>query len=442
MADAAAAAASDAAAAAAAASVAAPTPVEEAAAAPAAKRRRHRGRPAAPKEGVLPTAGDASALHITCRPETYAHELDAKVAAVRASFGAAGVALPGAVDVYPSAPSHFRLKATFGVEPRSWRGTRSYLAMYPTKNRPVEVTDFPMGSARINQLMGALMERVMAQPDVLRDGLFEAKFHTTLAGDALVTLAYHRPLDATWRHAAETLRTDLGLVGLVGRARGQREVVGQAHVTERLAVCGRTLTYKQLEDSFSQSNGGIAQCMLSWAVRAACDAGDDVDGYPPARQDDLLELYCGSGAFTVALAPCFRAVLATEVSKPATECCRHNLAANGCANVDLGRLSAEELQAALEQRRTFERLQHVDVASLQLGTVLVDPPRAGCGPSVSRFLTRFDRIIYISCNPATMVQDIQLMLPTHTVTRFACFDQFAYTPHVESGALLVRRTSE
>jgi len=403
--------------------------------APAAKRRR---RPSH-KEGVLPTMGDASQLHITCRPDSYMEELETKVAAVKASFSAAGVLLPDHVDVFPSASTHFRLKATFGVEPRSWRGTRSYLAMYPNKNRPVEVAQFPLGSERINQLMAALMEHVMGNPDVLRDGLFEVKFHTTLAGDALATLAYHRRLDDTWKLAAESLRAARGLGGLVGRSKGQREVVGQAHVTECLSVCDRKLTYKQLEDSFSQSNGGIAQCMLSWAVRAACES-DAASGYPTQpRDDDLLELYCGSGAFTVALAHCFRNVLATEVSKPAVECAQHNLEANACSNVSLGRVSAEELQEALESRREFTRLQHADVGALKLNTVLVDPPRAGCGPAVSAFLTRFDRIIYISCNPATMVQDVQLMLPTHKVVRFACFDQFAYTPHVESGALLVRK---
>ena len=101
---------------------------------PAAKRRRG-GRPG-PKEGVLPTMGDASALHITCRPESYAQELEAKVAAVKASFSAAGVVLPDTVDVYPSASSNFRLKATFGVEPRSWRGNRSYLASASTAAAP------------------------------------------------------------------------------------------------------------------------------------------------------------------------------------------------------------------------------------------------------------------------------------------------------------------
>ena len=96
------------------------------------------------------------------------------------------------------------------------------------------------------------------------------------------------------------------------------------------------------------------------------------------RADDAC-LNCRSGNFTVALAPRFRRVLATEVSKTAVTTAVHNLAANGVSNVALGRVSAEELREAMEGLRPFERLRHVPLAELRLNTVLVDPPRAGCG---------------------------------------------------------------
>ena len=153
----------------------------------------------------------------------------------------------------------------------------------------------------------------------------------------------------------------------------------------------------------------------------------------------LAFLRCRSGNFTVALAPRFRRVLATEVSKTAVTTAVHNLAANGVSNVALGRVSAEELREAMEGLRPFERLRHVPLNELRMNTVLVDPPRAGCGADVTAFLGRFDRILYISCNPATLVEDVARLRHSHTVQRFAVFDQFPYTPHVECGALLVRR---
>merc|ERR1712217_153613 len=105
------------------------------------------------------------------------------------------------------------------------------------------------------------------------------------------------------------------------------------------------------------------------------------------RDDDLLELYCGNGNFAIALASCFRRVLATELVKTLVDAARQNATDNGIHNVAVARVSSEELAQALEGSRTFQRLAHVDLSSYRLGTVLVDPPRAGLGAEVSSCLT-------------------------------------------------------
>jgi tRNA (uracil-5-)-methyltransferase len=51
----------------------------------------------------------------------------------------------------------------------------------------------------------------------------------------------------------------------------------------------------------------------------------------------------------------------------------------------------------------------------------------------------FDRIIYISCNPETLRANLVKLMPTHQVSRFAAFDQFPYSHHLECGVYLVRR---
>ena len=89
--------------------------------------------------------------------------------------------------------------------------------------------------------------------------------------------------------------------------------------------------------------------------------------------------------------------------------------------------------------RVHARLKDVDLASYDLSTILVDPPRAGMGDEVSAFCSRFDRIVYVSCNPETLARDCKILRQTHDIKRFAVFDQFPYTPHVESGALFVKK---
>ena len=180
--------------------------------------------------------------------------------------------------------------------------------------------------------------------------------------------------------------------------------------------------------------------MVFEVLRRISDAGNDPSISLNPRDDDFLELYCGNGNFTIAMAPMFRRVLATEVSKVSVAAAKENLVANGVTNVDVVRLSSEELSLALDEGKSFERLKGVDVSSFDLRTVLVDPPRAGMGADVTKFVSRFGRIVYISCNPATLAEDVRALAETHEVKRFATFDQFPYTPHLECGALLVAKT--
>ncbi|MDO9322125.1 MAG: tRNA (uridine(54)-C5)-methyltransferase TrmA, partial [Pseudomonas sp.] len=238
---------------------------------------------------------------------------------------------------------------------------------------------------------------------------------------------YHRPLDAHWHAAAETLAAELG-VSLIGRSRGPRLVIGRDHVIERLTVAGREFSYRQPEGAFTQPNGTVNQKMLGWAYEAIGQ-----------RDDDLLELYCGNGNFTLPLATRVRKVLATEISKSSVNAALANLADNGVDNVTLVRLSAEELTQALNEVRPFRRLQGIDLPSYDFGTVFVDPPRAGMDPDTCELTRRFERILYISCNPETLAANIAQLHDTHRISRCALFDQFPFTHHMESGVLLERR---
>ena len=207
-----------------------------------------------------------------------------------------------------------------------------------------------------------------------------------------------------------------------------RIVIGKDYVEEKLQVAGSTFSYRQPEGAFTQPNGEVNQKMLAWAYDALGE-----------RSDDLLELYCGNGNFTLPLATRVRKVLATEISKSSVNAALANLADNGVDNVTLVRLSAEELTEALNEVRPFRRLAGIDLKSYDFGCVFVDPPRAGMDADTCELTRRFERILYISCNPETLAANIAQLNDTHKVTRCALFDQFPYTHHMESGVLLERR---
>lgn len=355
-------------------------------------------------------------------PARYEQQLQQKAAELTAAFAEFGAGEP---QLHRSAPEHYRLRAEFRV----WHegGQLDYVMFDPAAPQTaIKLDNFPPGSAAINALMGPLRERLNGN-DTLNRKLFQLEFLTTLSGEVLVTLIYHRRLDSEWEMAARALADEFGIL-IIGRSRGQKVVLQRDHVDEELQVGARKLRYRQIEGSFTQPNGGVNQQMLSWA----CDSAAGLGG-------DLLELYCGNGNFTVALAPQFRRVLATEISKSSVQVATHNLASNSIDNVMLVRMSSEELSSALNGEREFFRLKDLNLDDYNFSTLFVDPPRSGLDDGTLQLAARFDNILYISCNPQTLHANLSVLNATHRIERFALFDQFPYTHHTECGVLLRRR---
>lgn len=328
--------------------------------------------------------------------------------------------------VFASAAQHYRMRAEF----RLWHDNdRSFYAMFnPAEpKKPLEVTQFPVASRHINQLMTAVLAAVHQDPE-LRQRLFQVEFLASQDGDALVTLVYHRPLTEHWAERGRYWQTRWGC-SLIGRARKQRWVLGKDFIEERLNVAGRTLYFKQYENSFSQPNAGVCEQMLAWALSntEAC------------QQEDLLELYCGLGTFSIPLARHFKRVLATEISRTAVKAAQENSLRNGCANLSIARMASEDFSQAWLQKRESRRFKEFDIGQYRFTTLIVDPPRGGLDEHTIAILPRFQRILYISCNPISMMANIEGLRSTHRIAACALFDQFPYTDHMEAGLVLERR---
>ncbi|MGB2260890.1 MAG: tRNA (uridine(54)-C5)-methyltransferase TrmA, partial [Porticoccaceae bacterium] len=211
-------------------------------------------------------------------PRQYQLQLDNKIAAFQQTMTDAGVDI-GTPTVHQSAPLGFRMRAEF----RIWHEqAQVYYGMNrPGEKRPYIIEDFPIGAPLINQLMPPLLAALNASP-VLSRKCFSAEFLTSTSGEALITLIYHRPLDAEWEAEARALQVRLK-VGIIGRSRKQKLVLDRDYVTERLCVDGREYSYQQVESGFTQPNAGINTQMLNWASETL--AGNS--------NGDLVELYCG-----------------------------------------------------------------------------------------------------------------------------------------------------
>lgn len=355
-------------------------------------------------------------------PDEYATQLAEKVAKFTSDFSELALPTP---HVFSSEPEHYRLRAEF----RMWHdGDRVDYAMYDpdVPKTPIVITEFPAAAKSIDITMPRLKERLQ-KDEVLKRRLFQTEFLATLSGELMISLVYHRPLDATWEAAARTLANDLG-VQLIGRSRKQKIVLDRDWLLEELDVDGLTLRYQQIEGSFTQPNGGVNRQMLSWARAQAAGLGGD-----------LLELYCGNGNFTIALAPLFERVLATELSKSSVRAAHYNLDANRISNVALVRMSSDEISDAFAGGRDYRRLKDIDLKSYRFTTLFVDPPRSGLDEATVQLARQFNNILYISCNPQTLRDNVAALHDTHHIAASAAFDQFPYTHHLECGLLLEKR---
>ncbi len=355
-------------------------------------------------------------------PATYPAELAEKVAQFVAAFAPFGVSEP---TVAASSPLHFRLRAEFQIGREE--GQLGYVMFAADAPKvPVVIDGFPVAVEPICDLMERLRVKLQAS-NTLKDALFQVNFLATLSGELMVTLIYHKPLGQRWEMVARELAADLQ-VQLIGRSRKQKVVIGRDWLLEEFELNGRQLRYQQIEGAFSQPNGEVNRQMLAWACQQAQGLGGD-----------LLELYCGNGNFTMALAPLFERVLATEVNKASVQAANYNLNANAVDNVTVVRMSSEDLSAAFAGGRVFKEMDGVDLRSYRFSTLFVDPPRSGLDAETLALASNFDNILYISCNPQSLLENVVALQASHKVSAAAVFDQFPYTHHLESGLLLTRR---
>jgi len=358
-------------------------------------------------------------------PDNYVAQLSKKQHAMTELFSCFDVPKS---QVFPSVPLNYRLRAEFRV----WhQGDDLYYIMFNniTKEK-FRVDDFPVASMLINQAMKALLTLIKDNKE-LRYKLFQVDFLSTLSGELLISMLYHKPLEPTWENSARVLKealSSIALVDIIGRAKKQKIILDKDYVIESLQVGDKTFIYQQVENSFTQPNGGVNEQMLLWAQQAT----DNSKG-------DLIELYCGNGNFSIALAQNFDRVLGTEISKTSVRSAQVNIIKNDIENIDIVRMSSEEFSQAMNGERQFRRLEGFDLTTYNYDTVLVDPPRAGLDTDSVQLVSRFNKIIYISCNPNTLKDNLIQLSRTHVIQQFALFDQFPYTDHIEVGMILTRK---
>ena len=179
----------------------------------------------------------------------------------------------------------------------------------------------------------------------------------------------------------------------------------------------RGLTFKLSVPSFYQVNRDQAEVLYGKALDYAALTGEET----------VLDLYCGTGTITLCLARQAKRAIGAEIVAPAIEDARENAQRNGIGNVEFFRGDASDIAAKLEAE------------GLRPDVITVDPPRKGLAPDVIASVAGMapERVVYVSCDPATLGRDVKLFAGLgYQARRATAVDMFPGTAHIETVVLL------
>ena len=233
----------------------------------------------------------------------------------------------------------------------------------------------------------------------------------------MVTLIYHKSIDDEMIDNIESISKKLN-INLIVRSKNYIYRTSDNYFEDFI----NNIKVYQTDNCFYQPNKFLLTKMIN-----------RVELYIE-HPNDLLELYCGVGTFTLQLANKFNRIFATESNRESIKCLDKAIAINKLTNIYKSRLSAEELDEAFNGR-SFFRMKDIDLNEFNFSHVLVDPPRSGLTDEVINLISKFKNIIYISCNGETYLRDIK-KLRSHKIKKIEIFDQFPNTRHMEVVSLL------
>ena len=197
--------------------------------------------------------------------------------------------------------------------------------------------------------------------------------------------------------------------------------VDQASKKESIVRIVKGENFLAPRDGFFQANLYLTDQLVDEVCRLA--ATDEIS--------TLVDAYCGSGLFSIFLAPYAKNVIGIEINEKSVKHARINAENAGVKNVKF-------IHGDIENVLRREFLPPRDEISL----IVLDPPRSGCEKAVLKAIVDFQpqKIIYVSCNPATQARDVKYMNECgYDLQSLLPVDMFPQTEHIEVVGLMVRR---
>uniref|UniRef100_A0A7R9WTL7 Uncharacterized protein n=1 Tax=Craspedostauros australis TaxID=1486917 RepID=A0A7R9WTL7_9STRA len=339
---------------------------------------------------------------------------------------------------------------------------------------------FPIGTRRIQRAMRGFLQHV-ASYDAMKQHLRGVKFSSSWYdgddADCIMTLIYDNRVDAArWIEEACQARQMLGLRQINGRSKGvllttaAENEGSEAIIRDRVRIVRanddvggweatvespfvttpaqspQDIWYEKPETAFYHPNGNAMKKALGWMLNrlehiASIPTASDNNAAPTERpRIRLLEMYCGCGAHTMALAKSdlLSEIVAIEMDQRLVQACERNIVLNDLSDV----VHVRKEDAGKWARRFISKMQKYGAADEQgFDVLLVDPPRMGLDALVCKMAKQggFQHFLYISCGRKALLRDLELLSDTFEVADCVVMDLFPRLDAVETLVHLKRK---
>lgn len=310
-------------------------------------------------------------------------ETEAKQAQLKEFFERARIEVPLFTPAPPAKMDHYRNKAVYHFARKGGKLLLGYRE--EPSHAIVDLTEDPLARSEINSRLPEIRRSVEA---LLTTGAPAVR--RSVEAEARVTVRWTQRSGVRW---------------WVGKP---REGLVLKEVT-----CGKV--FEVPADGFYQVNPEMGEALAKAVVAA----------YAKGGEREILDLYCGVGVFGLLAKP--DRLTGVESGRQAVEFAKKNAALQGFANA---KFYAEEVGRNARRLPLNERT-----------SVILDPPRGGLEPNVPKALceSKAPRLIYASCDPATLVRDLKTLVKAFDVKEVAWFNMFPRTARFETMVVLERK---
>lgn len=296
--------------------------------------------------------------------------------------------------IYSKTPWNYRNKATFHVDKKMGYYQRG-------SNDIIKIENCNIVDKSINELLQYLNENI--KTDNIYEIIIRTSKYTT---DKMIIFKVNGDVDE--EDIINKLKDKVTSI-ILYKNKKYKKIYGSNKMFEQM----EKFKFQMSEDSFFQVNTETAILLYKKVL----------EYLEPTKEDNVLDLYCGTGTIGIFVSENCKSVTGVEINESAIMNARENAKINNIENIKF--ICKDSGKAVKDLKHEYDK-------------IIVDPPRAGLDKNTIDFLKKSQakKIVYVSCDPVTLARDLNLLKDEYKVEEITPVDMFPYTHHVECVTLL------